>query len=69
MAQKKHGSKTATRIRADGRRSLLVYLDQDVIKQLKKVALDEDRTAYEITEEAVRKWLATHKTSQRRSRK
>ena len=69
MAQQKHGSKTATRIRPDGRRSLLVYLDQDVIKQLKKVALDEDRTAYEITEEAVRKWLATHKTSQRRSRK
>ena len=68
MALKKSRSKTATRTRADGRRPLLVYLDQDVIKQLKKVALDEDRPAYEITEEAVRKWLAAHKTSRRRRR-
>lgn len=51
----------ATRTRADGRRSLLVYLDPDVIKQLKKAALDEERTAYEITEEAVRDWLRRKK--------
>ena len=51
----------ATRTRADGRRSLLVYLDPDVIKQLKKAGLDEDRTAYEITEEAVRDWLGRKK--------
>jgi hypothetical protein len=69
MASKKSGSKTATRTRADGRRALLVYLDQAVIRQLKKVALDEDRPAYEITEEAAREWLATHKTSRRRRRK
>jgi hypothetical protein len=66
MASKKPKSKTAIRTRADGRRSLLVYLDHEVIKQLKKVALDEDRPAYEITEEAVREWLATHKSSQGR---
>jgi hypothetical protein len=66
MASKKPESKTATRTRTDGRRPLLVYLDQHVIKQLKKVALDEDRTAYEITEEAVREWLATHKSSRGR---
>ena len=29
----------------------LVYLHPDLIKQLKKVALDEDRTAYEVTED------------------
>ena len=37
-----------------------------MIKQLKKAALDEDRTAYEITEEAVGKWLATRKVSRKR---
>jgi hypothetical protein len=58
---------TTGRTRADGRRPLLVYLDQEMIKELKKVALDEDRAAYEITEEAVREWLATRKMS--RSRK
>lgn len=66
MVRRMPGSKTAARTRADGRRPLLVYLDQDVIKQLKKAALDQDRTAYEITEESVREWLATHKMIRRR---
>ena len=38
----------------------MVYLNPEVIKHLKKAALDQDRPAYEITEEAVRDWLATH---------
>jgi hypothetical protein len=54
-------SKRLTRTRADGRRSLLVYLHPELIKELKKAALDEDRTAYEITEEAVAAWLAARK--------
>jgi len=56
-------SKSPARTRADGRKSLLVYLRPDVIKELKKAALDEDRTAYEITEEAVSAWLTAHKAS------
>jgi hypothetical protein len=56
-------TKKPTRPRADGRKSLLVYLHPDLIKELKKVALDEDRTAYEITEEAVAAWLAARKTT------
>ena len=55
------GSDKTARTRPDGRRPLLVYLDPNVIKQLKKTALDEDRTAYEITEEAVREWLLKKK--------
>ena len=66
MQPKKLGSKTAARTRADGRRPLLVYLRPGVIKQLKKAALDEDRAAYKITEDAVRKWLATRKMSRKR---
>lgn len=66
MVLKKSRSKTAARTRADGRRPLLVYFQPDVIKQLKKAALDEDRTAYEIAEEAVREWLATRKMSRKR---
>jgi hypothetical protein len=45
------------RHRTDGRRTLLVYLDGDLIKDLKKVALDEERNVYEIVEEASRAWL------------
>jgi hypothetical protein len=58
-------STTPTRARADGRKSLLVYLRPDIIKELKKAALDEDRTAYEITEEAISAWLASRKTTNR----
>ena len=66
MASPGTKSKAATRTRTDGRRSLLVYLDQAVIKKLKKAALDEERPAYEITEEAVRAWLAGRKTERPR---
>ena len=51
-------SKAATRKRADGRRSLLVYMDADLIKRLKKTALDHERNAYDIVEEAVRDWFS-----------
>lgn len=59
-------AKHPRRSRADGRRPLLVYLDPDVIKRLKKAALDADTTAYEITEEAVRDWLAAHRVNRSR---
>ncbi|WP_245464626.1 MULTISPECIES: hypothetical protein [unclassified Mesorhizobium] len=36
---------------------MLVYLDPDVIKALKKAAVDDDRHSYEIAEEAIREWL------------
>ena len=54
---------TASRRREDGRKQLLVYLPPDLIKDLKKAGLDDDRNAYEIVEEAAREWLV------RRSRK
>ncbi|WP_400768733.1 hypothetical protein [Methylosinus sporium] len=50
--------KPAGRVREDGRRSLLVYLDPDLIKNLKKAALDDERHVYEMVEEAVSDYLA-----------
>jgi hypothetical protein len=60
--------KSVGRVRADGRRSLLVYLRQEVIKKLKIAALDEDRPAYEIAEEAVSEWLAAREQGRRRKK-
>ena len=51
------------RLRADGRRTLLVYLHADLIKDLKRAALDEERNVYEIVEEASRDWLKKRKVS------
>jgi hypothetical protein len=60
--------KSLGRVRADGRKPLLVYLRQEVIKKLKIAALEEDRPAYEIAEEAVSKWLAARAQGRRRKR-
>lgn len=46
------------RVRTDGRRQLLVYVEPNVIKDTKKAALDLDTTASAIVEEALTEWLA-----------
>ena len=48
---------TSIRKRSDGRKSLLVYMDEALIKELKKVAVDDDCNAYDIVEKATREWL------------
>ncbi|MEJ0025953.1 MAG: hypothetical protein WDN01_07990 [Rhizomicrobium sp.] len=53
----KASAHAVTRSRPDGRKSFLVYLPQDVIRRLKIAALDEERPAYLITEQAVRDYL------------
>ncbi|TXL71561.1 hypothetical protein FHP25_29745 [Vineibacter terrae] len=55
---KRTSSRPIRQARSDGRKSLLVYLRPDVIRRLKVAALDQNRPAYEITEEAVSAWLS-----------
>jgi|tagenome__1003787_1003787.scaffolds.fasta_scaffold20062697_2 predicted transcriptional regulator len=43
--------------RKDGRRSLLVYMESDLIKELKKLAVDREVTVFSIVEDAVRDWV------------
>jgi len=57
--------KEPSRARADGRRPLLVYMQPEIVKNLKISALDEERSAYEIVEEAVAEWLSTRKRSKK----
>jgi hypothetical protein len=52
---------SAARTRSDGRRQLLIYLDPELIRDLKRAAIDEDRPGYELAEEAIREWLRTRK--------
>lgn len=58
VGPKKSEPKPVSRARTDGRRSLLVYLQSELIKDLKRAALDDDTNVYEIVEEAAREWLA-----------
>ncbi|CAN2532676.1 hypothetical+protein [Methylocapsa aurea] len=55
--------------RKDGRRSLLLYLNSDVIKALKRQALEQERHAYEIAEEAIAAWLNHDAQSASKNRK
>jgi hypothetical protein len=51
----------AARMRGDGRRQLLIYMLPDVVKDLKRAALEEDRPAYLLAEEAILDWLKRRK--------
>jgi post-segregation antitoxin (ccd killing protein) len=53
----------ASRKRADGRKQLLVYLEPEVIKELKKTAVDMETTASALTEQALQAWLKKAKTA------
>jgi hypothetical protein len=57
VGKTKQASKAADSSRTDGRKPFLSYLDADLIKELKKAALDDERSAYEIVEDAVRDYL------------
>ena len=61
------GESKPIRKRPDGRKSLLVYMDEALIKKLKKVAVDEDCNAYDIVEESTRDWLLKHRAKKSRS--
>ena len=51
-------SSKTPRLRADGRRTFLVYMEAALIKEVKKAALEDDVNAYEIVEAATREWVA-----------
>lgn len=59
-------AETSNRARPDGRRALLVYLKPEIIKNLKRAGLDEERPAYEIAEEAIQEWLKKRGSKQSR---
>ena len=43
------------------KRQFLTTMDPDVIRAIKQVALDLDRTASDLMEEAAKQWLGRHK--------
>ena len=43
------------------KRQFLTTMDPDVIRAIKQVAIELDRTASDLMEEAAKQWLARHK--------
>ena len=64
---KQETTKKDVKPRADGRRTLLVYMDAGLIKEVKKAALDAEKNVYEIVEDATRDWLKKVNASHARS--
>ncbi len=49
------------RVRADGRRQVLLYMKPELIRALKRAALDEDVTAYQLAETAIAEFLKNYR--------
>jgi hypothetical protein len=49
------------RKRRDGRRQILLYMLPETVKDLKRAALDEEKPAYLLVEEATIDWLKKRK--------
>lgn len=57
MAKKTTSAMDPRLSRDDGRKQFLTYMRTDLIKEVKKVALDQERPAYEVVEDAVEEFL------------
>jgi hypothetical protein len=58
---KQEEAPSGARTRRDGRRQLLIYLQPEVVKDLKRASLDDDRPAYLLVEEAILEMLKKRK--------
>jgi hypothetical protein len=53
--------RTKNRLQEGDKRQFLTTMDPDVIRAIKQAALDLDRTASDVMEEAAKQWLERHK--------
>jgi|ERR1041385_9065069 hypothetical protein len=63
MPAKKPAASGARKLPVGDRRQFLTTMSADVIKAVKQAALDDDRNAWEIMEEAAQQWLERRKTA------
>jgi hypothetical protein len=61
MADDKPSPKRGRKPPPGDKRHFLTTMDPDVIRAIKQAALDVDRTASDVMEEAAKQWLARHK--------
>jgi hypothetical protein len=62
MPAKKPPASGARKLPVGDRRQFLTTMSADVIKAVKQAALDDDRNAWEIMEEAAQQWLDRRKS-------
>lgn len=66
MPAKKPPTSGARKLPVGDRRQFLTTMSADVIRAVKQAALDDDRNAWEIMEEAAQQWLDRRKSGRGR---
>ena len=66
MPAKKPPASGARKLPVGDRRQFLTTMSADVIRAVKQAALDENRNAWEIMEEAAQQWLDRRKSGRAR---
>jgi hypothetical protein len=61
MADEKPSPRRGRKPPPGDKRQFLTTMDPDVIRAIKQAALDVDRTASDVMEEAAKQWLERHK--------
>jgi hypothetical protein len=61
MADEKPSPRRGRKPPPGDKRQFLTTMDPDVIRAIKQAALDLDRTASDVMEEAAKRWLERHK--------
>jgi hypothetical protein len=65
MVEKKKAPKRGIRSPLGDRRQFLTMMSPDVIKAIKQAAIEEDRAAWDLMEEAAKQWLDRRKVRRR----
>lgn len=61
IEKKKKAAKRGRRSPLGDRRQFLMMMDPNVIKAIKTAALEDDRAAWDVMEEAAKQWLERRK--------
>ena len=65
MADEKPPSRRSRKPPEGDKRQFLTSMDPDVIKAIKQAAIDKDRTASDVMEEAAEQWLERHRAGKK----
>jgi hypothetical protein len=65
MVEKKKAPKRGRRSPLGDRRQFLTMMNPEVIRSIKVAAIEDDRAAWDIMEEAARQWLERRKSGKK----
>jgi hypothetical protein len=65
MVEKKKAPKRGLRSPLGDRRQFLTMMSPEIIRSIKQAALEDDRAAWDVMEEAAKQWLERRKSAKK----